>query len=245
MGPVRRKPNRQGIVRFLLFSLAVAALIYVFSYGDIKEPTWISWSTPLSGTIIVLDPGHGGMDGGAESRSGIVEKEITLSIALYLRDYLQQAGALVLLTREDDRDLAQSDEGNRKAQDLKNRVDLINNSSADMAVSIHLNSFPSARWRGAQTFYNPNRKENALLAHLIQEELIMNLQNTDRKPKVNQDIYLLKSIHPVGCLVEAGFLSNPEEAALMASPQYQKKVAVSIYRGILRYFSGETVEGLN
>jgi N-acetylmuramoyl-L-alanine amidase len=192
----------------------------------------------------VLDPGHGGMDGGAVSKSGLVEKDIALAIAKDLRDYLQEAGALVKMTREDDRDLADDSAEVRKRQDLERRVDFINSSSADLVISIHLNSIPSPKWRGAQTFYNPIRKDNAIIAYLIQDEFIKNLGNTDRLSKMNQDLFLLKSVNTVGALVEAGFLSNPEEAKLLGSKEYQRQVADSIYRGILRYFAGEQVEGI-
>jgi N-acetylmuramoyl-L-alanine amidase len=237
--------RKGGISRFVLFSIVLATLIYIFTYEGNRDQAWMSWSMPLSGTIIILDPGHGGADGGAVSQTGIVEKEIALSISKYLRDYLQESGALVIMTREEDTDLAGEGEGTRKRQDLIRRVELINQSDADLVVSIHLNSIPSPRWRGAQTFYNPNKKENAVLAHLIQQELIYNLENTDRKAKMNQDIFLLKTIEPTGALVEVGFLSNPEEAELLESEQYQKKLAAAIYRGILRYFSGEKVPELN
>jgi N-acetylmuramoyl-L-alanine amidase len=236
--------KQMGIYRLLLLAIAVAALLYIFTYEELSDQSRSSWSVPLSGKIIVLDPGHGGMDGGAVSKSGLVEKDLSLAIAKYLRDFLQEAGALVIMTREDDRDLADEGAEIRKRQDLERRVELINSNSTDLMISIHLNSIPSPKWRGAQTFYNPNRKENAIVAHLIQQELITNLENTDRKAKMNQDIFLLKSINTIGALVEVGFLSNPEEANLLSDQEYQKKVADSIYRGILRYFAGEQVPGI-
>lgn len=227
----------QKIYRFLLLSFAVASLLYLSYQSQKDEGTWSSWAVPLSGRVIVLDPGHGGKDGGAISQSGLVEKDLTLPIANYLRDYLQEAGALVLMTREGDYDLADSRSTMRKRQDLERRAALVNLSETDLLISIHLNSIPSARWRGAQTFYNPSRSENKHVATLIQEELITNLRNTDRQAKVDHDIYLLKSIHATGALVEVGFLSNPEEAYLLSNTNYQIEVAHAIYRGILRYFS--------
>ena len=131
------------------------------------------WSLPLSGTIIVLDPGHGGADGGAVSKDGLVEKNVTLTISLYLRDFLQEAGAIVYMTRETDKDLADEDNHtSRKRQDLMRRAQFVQEVNPDLLLTIHLNSIASPRWRGAQTFYYPNHEDNKELAMLIQDQLI-------------------------------------------------------------------------
>lgn len=205
--------------------------------------TWSSWSLPLSGKIIAIDAGHGGPDGGAVSQSGTVEKDINLAIALYLRDYLQQSGAVVLLTRETDTDLA--DPGTkglakRKREDLVRRAQLITEQKTDFMVSIHLNSIPSPKWRGAQTFYTANNPENATLAAHIQTELKRNLENTDRLAKpMDKTVFLLKALNIPSVLVELGFLSNVEEARMLNQPEYQQKLAACMYQGILKYASGE------
>lgn len=203
-----------------------------------------TWHLPLSGKVIIVDPGHGGIDGGATSKDGLLEKDIALKIANELRDYLQEAGALVLMTREKDRDLADEDISRireRKVQDLKRRVELVNNSGGDLFISIHLNSIPSPKWKGAQTFYNRTIDENEKIARFIQDELRRNLENTNRVAKPIGDVYLLKKAKIPGVLVEAGFLSNVEEAQLLATEKYQQKVAAAIYQGILRYYSDESV----
>jgi N-acetylmuramoyl-L-alanine amidase len=163
---------------------------------------------------------------------------VTLSIALYLRDYLQQSGAVVVMTREEDKDLA--DEGTkgyskRKTEDLLNRVELIEKQKADLLISIHLNSYPSAKWTGAQTFYSASNELNQKLAKSIQEELKRNLSNTDRLPKPADTVFLLKTLTIPTALVEVGFLSNPQEAKQMGNDEYQRKVADSIYRGVLKF----------
>ncbi|MCL6587378.1 MAG: N-acetylmuramoyl-L-alanine amidase CwlD [Anoxybacillus sp.] len=222
--------------------ISAALLIVFFQYMIVSTSSTKSWNLPLSGRIIILDPGHGGPDGGAVGDE-VLEKEITLRVAMKLRDYLQQQGALVLLTREDDYDLAEKDTkgySRRKVEDLKRRVQLINQSEADLFISIHLNAIPSPRWRGAQTFYYGSLIENERLAKFIQAELRRNLENTDRSAKVINTVYLLKYAKKPGALVEVGFLSNPEERELLASDRYQTKLAASIYKGILRYFSDET-----
>lgn len=228
-------------VKVVLSSLMIVILISIFTYDLSSLRTWTYWASPLSGKVIAIDAGHGGPDGGAISRDGIIEKDISLAISLYLRDYLQQAGALVIMTREEDKDLADADpRGSRKRQDILRRVELINKRKADMLISIHLNSIPSSRWYGAQTFYYPkNHTDNRLLAALIQEEIKKNLANTSREANTVNEIYLLKASQIPSALVEVGFLSNPEEARLLADENYQKKMSAAIYRGILRYNAGE------
>lgn len=216
-------------------------LIVFFQYIFANTSSTKSWNLPLSGRIIILDPGHGGPDGGAVG-GDVLEKEVALNVAVKLRDYLQQQGALVLLTREDDSDLAAKDTkgySRRKVEDLKKRVQLINESEADLFISIHLNAIPSPRWRGAQTFYYGSLIENERLAKFIQAELRRNLENTDRSAKIINTVYLLKYAKKPGALVEIGFLSNPEERELLASDHYQTQLAASIYKGVLRYFSNE------
>jgi N-acetylmuramoyl-L-alanine amidase len=205
--------------------------------------TWSHWSLPLSGKVIVLDAGHGGADGGAVSREGVIEKDLNLAIVLYLRDYLQQAGALVHLTREGDYDLALPETkgySRRKTEDLLQRADRARKQQADLAISIHMNSIPSPRWSGAQTFYSTKNEEGKRLASVIQAELRDMLGNTQRIAKKADTIYLLKTLDMPTALVEVGFLSHPEEASLLADEEYQRKVAASIYRGVLRYTSGES-----
>lgn len=245
-----RKPRKRFVVWMTYHGAAklIAAIIMVsltvmaFTKELPDTKTWSHWTLPLSGAVIVVDAGHGGPDGGAVSRSGISEKQINLNIALHLQDYLQEAGAVVMMTRETDTDLADAGTkgySKRKTQDLLRRAAFIKQQRADLFVSIHLNSFPSRRLTGAQTFYFPSNPENARLAALIQEEIKSSLNNTTRLPKTVKTLYLLKTSPSPSALVEAGFLSNENEARLLAKESYQKKVAAAIYRGILRYCSGE------
>ncbi|MBU8908577.1 N-acetylmuramoyl-L-alanine amidase CwlD [Desertibacillus haloalkaliphilus] len=226
------------------FALGVVTLLFIIQYQFLSNDSWSTWRLPLSGKVIILDPGHGGVDGGAVSKSGLLEKDVTLDISLQLRDYLQEAGALVLMTREEDQDLADGDlQGirNRKVQDLKRRVQLVNESDGDMFVSVHLNAIPSPKWRGAQTFYNRAIEENEPLAKFVQDEIRRNLENTNRSAKPIGSVYLLKRAQIPGVLIEVGFLSNPSEAELLETTEYQQKVAASIYQGILRYHTDEPI----
>lgn len=234
-----------GGIKIVMSAMLVALMLFMLTYELPSTKTWTYWTMPLSGKIIALDAGHGGPDGGARSKDGLDEKDVNLAITKYLRDYLQQAGALVVMTREDDRDLADpSTKGysRRKTEDLLKRAEFISQSKTDLFLSIHLNAISSAKWSGAQTFFYPNHTDNAALAALIQEEIKKSLKNTDRVAKqADKEIYLLKTLQMPSALVEVGFLSNPEEAALLRDSSYQRKVATAIYQGILRYYSGEKV----
>ncbi|AIM16717.1 N-acetylmuramoyl-L-alanine amidase CwlD [Neobacillus thermocopriae] len=228
-------------LKIILFSAGLLVLFLILQYDFTENDSWESWNLPLSGKIILLDAGHGGPDGGAGSGKTL-EKDIALSITLMVRDYLQEQGALVVMTRETDTDLADPDTrgySRRKVEDLKKRLQMINNKENDFFVSIHLNAIPSSRWSGAQTFYAPHHKENARAAKFIQDELRKNLENTHRKAKPINEVYILKHAKKPGVLVEVGFLSNPTERENLKKKEYQEKVAASIYKGILRYFTNE------
>jgi N-acetylmuramoyl-L-alanine amidase len=228
-------------IKIIGFSVGLLILFLILQYDFVKEDTWKSWSLPLAGKIILLDPGHGGPDGGAGSEPAL-EKDIALEISLKVRDYLQEQGALVIMTRDSDRDLADPDTrgySRRKVEDLKKRLKMINEQDNDLFVSIHLNAIPSSKWSGAQTFYASHFKENAKAAKFIQEELRVNLGNTTRKAKPINNVYILKNAKKPGVLVEVGFLSNPTERQRLQQEAYQDQVAASIYQGINRFFTNE------
>ncbi len=232
--------KKNSIVKIGSTLIAIIILIMIMLYDVPMDNSWSAWSLPLSGHIFVIDPGHGGVDGGARSIAGIEEKDIALQIASYLQDYLNEAGALVIMTRDTDVDLASHNTkgySNRKVEDLQNRVRLANKSTGDFFISIHLNSIPSDKWRGAQTFYYPIREENEEMAKSIQSELIRNLQNTNRVPLPRNDIMVLKYVDMPSTMVEVGFLSNIDEAALLETEEYQRNVAFAIYQGMLNYYA--------
>ena len=184
--------------------------------------------TKAENSVIYIDPGHGGFDGGCVG-SGIVEKDITLAISLKIQKHLQSVGYTVYLTREVDKALAKT-----KANDIYKRVALINNANALLYVSIHANFYPSSSVKGAQTFYH-DTINNKLLATLIQENLKLIDLDNKRVAKTISGKYLLENTKQTGCLVEVGFLSNPEEASKLSDEYYQNKIAYAIYIGILSY----------
>lgn len=228
-------------LKYFGFALGVVALFLIVTVKFAEDASWNAWNLPLSGKVIILDAGHGGMDGGANI-SGIMEKDIALKVTLKIRDYLQEQGALVILTREDDSDAANEDTKgirNRKQEDLRNRVELINSSAADLFLTIHLNAFPSSSSKGAQTFYTSRFEENEQVAKFIQAEIIRNLENTSREPRLIRRVYLMDHAQKPGALVEIGFLSNPDERSRLVNDAYQEKMAASIYNGVLRYLTEE------
>lgn len=184
----------------------------------------------LIGKVIYIDPGHGGIDPGATYKD-LYEKDINLSIALKLKKELENNGAIVYLTRYDDIDLSIST-NNHKKSDLNNRVRAINNSNADLFISIHLNSYGTS-WHGVQIFYDDNNSTNEVLASIMDKN-IKNL-NGNRTYKKKNNLYLLKNIKIPGILVEVGFLSNENERYLLTNSKYQEKVSKSLCNGIKEY----------
>lgn len=189
---------------------------------------------PLSGKIVVVDPGHGGYDPGV-FRNNTREKDINLAVALALRNYLQGGGARVVMTRETDRDLLLLPAaGPKKKLDMKHRLQVIHTAKPDLVISIHANAISSPHWSGAQTFYKNGCEKSKKLAELIQLELVRVLQNTTRAARPG-DFFILNEAGVPAALVETGFISNPREAGLLAEQKYQSRLAWAVYLGIIRY----------
>lgn len=202
---------------------------------------------PLGGVKIVLDAGHGGIDGGASSGE-IIEKDVTLAIAQNVEKQLKRLGAEVVMTRTADGDVleehAPSEEfgtlRERKKQDIFLRADLVKSNKPDIFLTIHANAIPEEKWRGAQVFYHKDGHPNSeLLAKSIQSTIKESLQNTEREALAIKQIYLLKKAEVPAVLVETGFLSNNEERQLLSSKDYQEKMAAAIVSGIEGYVSLE------
>jgi N-acetylmuramoyl-L-alanine amidase len=181
---------------------------------------------------IVVDAGHGGMDGGT-SIGSVLESDLALEITLKLKEVLERKGYKVTLTREDKNALC---EGKFiKRVDMNKRVDIINNSNADLALSIHLNNYSDSQYRGAQVFYCDTIKENENLALTIQNTLTNKLNNTKRKIVKRDNIYLLNRIIIPACIIECGFMSNYNEFTLLKTDEYQYRLVDSITEGVEQY----------
>ncbi|WP_206830583.1 N-acetylmuramoyl-L-alanine amidase [Alicyclobacillus fructus] len=236
--------------------LALAAMAMLLGASSLVVPTQdarAAWFRPLQhkvnptaqvtgieGKVIVVDAGHGGRDSGARGVGGVIEKDITLAVAHKLARYLQQGGAIVMMTRTTDTDLATERDRAMKQRhlgDLRGRLNVVRRQRVDAFVSIHCNSAPSPDWRGAQVLYlktNPHAKQ---LAAVMQETFRAELLPTKRDIQSNRTLFLLKRIEGPTVLAEIGFLSNPDEARALTTDHYQERVAFAMYQALVRYFS--------
>jgi N-acetylmuramoyl-L-alanine amidase len=189
---------------------------------------------------ILIDPGHGGYDGGADGLSGSKEKDINLNISLKLRDTLNSKGYNVMMTRTKDEALLNEGKriGTKKALDIANRCKIKEQSNADLFISIHQNIFPQGKYYGSQVWYSGHEK-SMILAHIAQENLKVDLDRGNKrveKPAKNDyKILTCTDIMP-SILVECGFLSNSEEEKLLQDENYQQKIADSLAKSISEYF---------
>lgn len=195
---------------------------------------------PIKNKVIMIDAGHGGIDPGAVGRTGVLEDEINLKIAFKLRKLIEQFGGVGLMIREDDSGLYSEGKSrirDKKNEDLRERHRIINESGADILISIHLNFFPQSQYYGAQCFYNKGDEDGKKLAELIQAELVDVIKNNNtRKAKSIDSVYILKNNKMPSVLIECGFLSNHEEERLLQNDNYQEKLAWAIFMGVMKYF---------
>lgn len=214
-------------MRYCWKVLCSFVIVFLLMYG-----IPVRASLPLQGKVIVVDAGHGGKDPGTVYKD-IYEKDINLSISLYLEEYLSEYGATVVLTRDSDNDLSYGETNHRKKTDFDNRIKIINNEYTDMYLSIHLNYLSNKKYYGAQVFYN---KDNENLAKSIQEYLNNNLE-TDREIKeIPSSTYMYKKLEKRGVLIECGFLSNASERSKLITEKYQRKVAKVIAEAVVNYY---------
>jgi len=178
-----------------------------------------------------------GRDAGASGiNTGTKESDLSLAISKKLQKYLLDFGFNVVMTRETQDGLYSEKAKNFKKDDMEKREKIINKNNADMIISIHLNSFPTISEHGAQAFFEDSNEESISLANSIHNQLINNL-NTKRKSANKGDYYILKTRNVPCSLIECGFLSNPEEEALLITDEYQQKVAYAIFCGIIEYYN--------
>lgn len=168
--------------------------------------------------------------------TGVLEKDINLQIARKLKDDLEEQGMEAILTRDADENLADEGASSIKVSDLKNRVAMIDQADSVLVVSIHQNSYTDSSVSGAQVFYYGQSGEGERLAQAIQENLIQTLDPSNtREAKANDSYYMLKRTSVPTVIVECGFLSNPDEEALLQEEEYQDKIVEAIRKGIRAY----------
>ena len=184
-------------------------------------------------TIVALDAGHGGDDPGKIGVNNAEEKEINLEIAEQVKALLEEEEIEVLMTREDDTMLAKEADTNKKVQDMKARVQKINEAAPALVVSIHQNSYSEESIHGAQVFYYTHSEAGKKAAEIMQKELLSVDPENTRQAKANDTYYLLKRTEVPTIIVECGFLSNYEEAEKLIYPEYQKQLSQAIVKGII------------
>lgn len=188
----------------------------------------------LSGVSIILDPGHGGKDDGARAGNA-KEQEINLKIAKKLETLLKNNGANVTLTRTGAYDLASANATNRKKEDMKKRMEIINADKTDLFLSIHLNAYPNTSVKGAQAFYEKDNEVSKVFADIVQKNF-KKLTGTNMTSKTG-DYYILNNANKIGSLVECGFLSNDEDRSKLVTDEYQQAIAECLCNSIVEYFS--------
>lgn len=219
------------LVSVPFFYILIAGIFLTAAYWGSHATTVIANMIPMERqTTVIIDAGHGGVDGGATSCTGKTESAINLEIALRLNDLLHLMGIHTKMVRISDVSVYTNGEtiAAKKVSDLKNRVNLVNETEKGLLVSIHQNTFPDNRYSGAQVFYAPEG-EGQQLAEQLQSAFVQTLNpGSNRRSKPADGIYLMEHIKRTGILIECGFLSNIEEEAKLQSAQYQQKVSCVI-----------------
>lgn len=236
-------------IRLLLFFLLFALILTFASLGILQSRKHISVGSASKAEqapiCFVLDPGHGGEDGGATA-NGILEKDINLSVSEKAAAFLTLTPYSVHMTRTDDRLLYEAGEENRKKyHDLVHRAEFASSFERAVFISIHQNKFEIPKYRGLQVYYSPNNALSCTLAVCIQTNMRSLLDPTNKREvkKADHRIRVLASLHMPAVLVECGFLSNPEEAELLKTDAYQKKLAFVLFLSTVQFVreNGENI----
>lgn len=231
-----KKVNRRTIAKATAVMVVITA-VYFAAYQKTAQTSAGNILNEREKPCVVIDAGHGGADPGKVSADGTLEKDINLEIAEKLKQFLEQEDVEVILTRDSDAGLYDENASNKKVQDMKRRVELIETTKPVMTVSIHQNSYHEEYVHGAQTFYYANSEQGRELAEKIQQVLLKIDKNNTREAKANDSYYLLKKTSSPIVIVECGFLSNTEEAQKLESDYYQEKLAWAIHMGIMQYLN--------
>ena len=234
---MKYKKNFGVIVSYL----SIVIIFLLVAYLTSEATTAVAQLIPLEREhTIVIDPGHGGVDGGATSCTGVPESQFNLEISLKLRDLLHLLGYRTIMIRTEDISVHTSGEtiAAKKVSDLRQRVKVINQTENGILLSIHQNTFSDSRYSGAQVFYSPKGGGEAL-AKKMQQSLIEALNpNSNRMAKKAEGIYLMQHIDCTGILLECGFLSNPEEEANLRSSDYQRNLCSVIAVTAVNFLDG-------
>lgn len=219
------------------FFIAAAIIIAVGAVAGICCGVAVSAFDSVTDKIIVIDAGHGGIDAGVLGvDSNVKESDINLAIAKKLQGYFADAGFKTVLTRKNNGGLYGLSTKGFKLRDMKKRKQIIEESKADMVISVHQNRCPVPTRRGGQVFYDKNSECGKALADSIQNALNGMEECVKQSSALTGDYYMLKCTPNPSVIVECGFLSNPEDEKLLLSEEYQKKIAYAIFKGAVSYY---------
>ncbi|WP_300774156.1 N-acetylmuramoyl-L-alanine amidase [uncultured Acetatifactor sp.] len=233
-----RKKRRDRLLSAALTLLLLASLAYLGREAAAYVAGSNVEAQEEKGRRVVIDAGHGGDDPGKVGINGANEKDVNLEIARLVKQYLEMSDVEVVMTRESDEGLNDADAPNKKVQDMKRRIALIEEEAPALTVSIHQNSYPEEYVHGAQVFYYTGSAQGQRLAEGIQRRLVESADpENKRQVKANDSYYLLKKTGVPIVIVECGFLSNSAEAEKLCMPEYQQRVAWAIHMGILEYLN--------
>lgn len=238
-----KKPeDLERLIRTILLALMLVSVYFIVRGGaKLTSSQQIASDPEPPNPCVVIDAGHGGADPGKVSVDGSLEKDINLQIAKKLQQFLIMEDVDAVLTRESDAGLYDENASNKKVQDMKNRVGIIEEKNPAVTVSIHQNSYHEEYVHGAQAFYYANSEKSKELAERIQQVMTLELdKDNTRQAKANDSYYLLKKTSSPIVIVECGFLSNYEEAQKLSSEIYQEKVAWAIHLAILQYLNSQS-----
>ena len=231
------KSNRLIMHLIPVYALVFLSFLFVAGMGNKTISVMSDDTYTTDRHCIIIDAGHGGVDGGATSCTGILESQLNLEIALRLDDLMHLLGYTTKMIRTED--ISIYTEGTtiaaKKVSDLKERVRIVNNTYNAILLSIHQNFFTDGRYSGAQVFFS-NSPDSEKLAKMLQADLVKSLNpGSKRQAKKSSGIYLMEHIQWPGVLIECGFLSNPEECEKLSQKEYQKELSFSIVCGIIEY----------
>ena len=228
----------KGGYRIVFLPLAVILIISLTGIWFFKNTNAMQASVHSRVYTVVVDAGHGGIDGGATGKqTKVQESDLNLEIAKKLKDKLKESGINVVMTRNSFAGLYGTTAKGFKKRDLEKRVKIINSANADAMVSIHLNCYSSPSRRGATTFFRADKQESEKLATSIQKSF----NKLSAQPKdysaLKGDYYLLNESNCPSVICECGFLSSPEDEKLLITEEYQNEIAEKIFYGIIEYLS--------
>ncbi len=245
--------NGRKIKRAARFALTLAAFMLLLTvvlnialayFEEGEDSRYVN--AEEASRIIIIDPGHGGVDTGAIGVDGVFEKDLNLEISLILGELLREHGFTVVYTRTTDRMLYREEEnikGMRKFYDLKNRCAVAEGYEDAIFLSLHMNSFGASQYSGLQVYYANNNENSKALAEKIQCAVRRDLQaENKRQIKNGKDLYILDNCKALSVLIECGFLSNAEECKKLSEKEYQKQLSSSIICGIIEYIEATSGE---